>query len=177
MQKAIKYTIFRTTWGYFGLAGTGRGLLRTRLPGPEPEKVKSRLLKDLQAAEYDKTLFKTVQEQITAYFEGTCVNFGLGIPLVLDGFSRFAGSVLTACREIRFGQTISYGRLAKRIGRPLASMAVGGVMAKNPLPLIIPCHRVICANGTLGGFSTQGGVRLKKRLLRFESASKLKDTR
>ena len=169
MQKAIEYTIFRTNWGYFGLAGTGQGLLRSCLPWPEPEKVKSRLLKDLQAAGYDKTLFKTTQEQITAYFEGTCVNFGLDIPLVLDGLSKFAGSVLTACREIRFGETISYGRLAARIGRPSASRAVGGVMAKNPLPLIIPCHRVVCANGKIGGFSTAGGVLLKKRMLELET--------
>lgn len=164
----IRYTIFKTKWGYFGLAGAENALLRTHLPALTPEKVKSRLLANLDTARYDKWLFKTIQQQITAYFEGAYVNFSRDIPIVLDDFSRFARRVLAACRDIRFGQTISYGRLAKKIGRPAAARAVGRVLAKNPLPLIIPCHRVICANGKLGGFSVPGGVALKKRLLLHE---------
>ena len=176
MPKAIKYVIFPTGWGYFGLAGTTRlssskseyGLLRTHLPLAEREKVKCRLLKDLQAAEYDKALFKTLQEQITAYFEGACVNFGRDILLDLTGLTRFTKLVLAGCRDIRFGQTISYGRLAEKIGRPAAARAVGMALAKNPLPLIIPCHRVTYSNGKIGGFSAPDGKNLKKKLLRYE---------
>lgn len=187
MQKALKYTIFKTKWGYFGLAYNKYGLLRTQLPGPEPEKVKSRLLKELrfynkplngsiaqlkpdnlQAAQFDKSFFKTTQEQIIAYFEGTCVNFSGDIPIILDGFSSFCSSVLTACRDIRFGQTTSYRRLAQKVGRASAVRAVGGALAKNPLPLIIPCHRVVYSNGKIGGFSAPGGITLKKRMLELE---------
>ena len=195
MRKAIKYAILKTMWGYFGLAGTEFGLLRTCLPGPEREKVKSRLLKNLSlvnpapSIEFDKTLFKTTQEQVTAYFEGYYVNFDRDIPIVLDGFSTFASRVLTACRDIKFGQTVNYGQLAKMAGRPAAASpvrnsikgrkpqkgkisngarAVGGVLAKNPLPLIIPCHRVIRSDGKIGGFSALGGAKLKAKLLQHE---------
>ncbi len=188
MQKVIKYVIFKTKWGYFGLAGTEHALCQSQLPGPKPEKIESLLLKNLLAPNrvprqsrdrkgavihehrvssinFDKTFFKTLQEQIAAYFEGTCVNFSRDIPLALDGLSSFGISVLTACRAIEFGQTITYGRLAKKSGRPNASRAVGSVLAKNPLPLIIPCHRIIRSDGKIGGFSALGGTNLKKRLL------------
>jgi methylated-DNA-[protein]-cysteine S-methyltransferase len=189
----IRYTIFKTKWGWFGLAGTEKGLLRTCLPATagepaaEREKVKFQLLRNLRPAQYDKNFFKTMQEQITAYFDGAHVNFGKDIPIELYVFSFFAEQVLTACRDIMFGQTITYLGLAKKLGRPIAVRAVGGALAKNPLPLIIPCHRVIrspClrrgklvpAQAGIGGFTTPGGIKLKKRLLQLESASKLKDT-
>jgi len=168
MQKVIKYVIFKTKWGYFGLAGTEYALCRTQLPGPKPEKIKSLLLKNFHNPQLDKTFLRTLQEQITAYFEGVCMNFSRDVPLALEGFSSFGISVLDACRAIEFGQTITYGQLAKKSGRPAASRAVGSVLAKNPLPLIIPCHRVIRSNGKLGGFSAPGGVTLKKRMLELE---------
>jgi methylated-DNA-[protein]-cysteine S-methyltransferase len=168
MQKVTKYVIFKTRWGYFGLAGTEYGLCRTQLPGPKSEKIKSLLLKNMPAAQYDKMFFRTLQEQITAYFKGSCISFSPDIPLVLDGFSSFGISVLTACRAIEFGQKITYGQLAKKSGRFHASRAVGSVLAKNPLPLIIPCHRVIRSDGKMGGFSAPGGIKLKERMLELE---------
>jgi len=168
MQKAVKYTIFKTKWGYFGLAGTEFGLLRSCLPLARREKVKSQLLQNLPYPQYDKALFKTLQGQITAYFDGACVNFSRDIPVVLEGFSAFVQQVLTACRDIRYGWTISYGQLAQKAGNLNAARAVGNALAKNPLPLIIPCHRVVCADGGSGGFSAAGGKKLKRRLLLHE---------
>jgi len=168
MQEATRYTIFKTKWGYFGLAGTKYGLLRTCLPGPELGKIKSQLLENLCAARYDKALFKVLREQITAYFDGAYVNFDKDIPIIADGLSLFAGQVLNACRGIRFGQTTSYAGLAKEIGQPAVYRAVGGVLAKNPLPLIIPCHRVVRSDGKIGGFSAAGGITLKKKMLLHE---------
>jgi len=168
MQKVIKYVIFKTRWGHFGLAGTEYGLCRTQLPGLKPEKIESLLLRNFHQPQFDKTFFRTLQEQISAYFEGACVNFNRDIPLALDGFSTFGVSVLTACRDIEFGQTITYGRLAEKSGRPNASRAAGSTLAKNPLPLIIPCHRVIRSDGRLGGFSAPGGITLKKKMLELE---------
>ncbi len=168
MQKVIKYVIFKTRWGYFGLAGTEYALCRTQLPGPKPEKIKSLLLKNFPHPQLDKTFFKTLQEQITAYFDGVHINFSRDIPLGLDRFSSFGISVLTTCRDIGFGQTISYSGLAKKSGRPNASRAVGSTLAKNPLPLIIPCHRIIRSDGKMGGFSAPGGISFKKKMLELE---------
>ena len=108
MQKTIKYVIFLTKWGHFGLAGTKSALFRTQLPGPEPKKIESRLLKNCRDAQFDDTFFKVLQKQIAAYFEGSCVNFGPDIPVALDGFGVFSREVLTACRDIQFGQRITY---------------------------------------------------------------------
>jgi methylated-DNA-[protein]-cysteine S-methyltransferase len=168
MQKVIKYVIFQTKWGHFGLAGTKSALCRTQLPGPEPKKIESQLLKYLPDAQFDDTFFKTLQERITAYFEGSCVNFSPEIPVAFDGFGGFSREVLTACREIKFGQRITYAGLANMAGRPDASRAVGNALAKNPLPLIIPCHRVLRTDGKMGGFSAPGGISFKKRLLALE---------
>ena len=174
MQKTIKYTIFNTKWGYFGLASTKYALCGTCLPLRKPEKVESHLLKNLSliyresSIELDKTFLRTLQEQITAYFDGSCVNFSPDIPLALDGFGRFFGLVLTACRDIKFGQTISYSELAKKAGQPAASRATGTALAKNPLPLIIPCHRIVRSDGKIGGFSAPGGISLKKKMLELE---------
>jgi methylated-DNA-[protein]-cysteine S-methyltransferase len=168
MQKVIKYTIFKTKWGYFGLAGTENGLLRTCLPLSSPENIKSQLLSISEATLFEKWLFKTVQDQIVAYFEGECVNFSTDIPIVLDGLSDFCSSVLIACRGIKFGQVVTYSAIAKKLGRPSASRAVGNALAKNPLPLIIPCHRIIRSDGQLSGFSSPGGMNTKAKLLKHE---------
>ena len=168
MQKVIKYVIFKTKWGYFGLAGTESALCRTHLPGPESKKIESRLLKNCREAQFDRTYFKTLQKQIASYFEGSCVNFSPNIPIVLDGSSGFSREVLTACRSIKFGWTITYSGLAKKAGRPTSSRVVGNALAKNPLPLIIPCHRVLRTDGKMGGFSAPGGISFKKRMLALE---------
>ena len=164
----IKYAIFKTKWGFFGLAGTKSALCRTQLPGPEPKKIESRLLKNYPGAQFDETFFKILQEKIALYFEGSCVNFSPDIPAALDGFGVFSRKVLTACRKIEFGQRITYAGLAAKAGRPAASRAVGNSLAKNPLPLIIPCHRVLRTDGKMGGFSAPGGISLKKKMLTLE---------
>jgi methylated-DNA-[protein]-cysteine S-methyltransferase len=171
MQKIVKYTIFKTKWGYFGLAAIDNGLLRTALPAASRNKVESQLLRYLPDCRFDRDLFRPVQQRIIAYFDGACADFR-NIPVLLVGFGLFAKSVLKVCRRIAFGQTVTYGRLAAMANSPGAARAVGGALAQNPLPLIIPCHRVICAGGTIGGFSASGGVNLKKRLLKLESSCK-----
>lgn len=166
----MKYVIFRTKWGYFGLAGTDSDLCRTQLPLPEREKIKSQILKNLPEVKFDKSYSKNLQEQIIAYFDGDCVNFGPDIPVVLNSFHGFSYKVLTACRTIEFGRTTTYAGLAKKLKRPAASRAVGNALARNPLPLIIPCHRVVRSDGKLGGFTAPGGLNLKKRLLLHEKS-------
>ncbi|MHC4360813.1 MAG: methylated-DNA--[protein]-cysteine S-methyltransferase [Planctomycetota bacterium] len=164
----MKFTIFETKWGYFGLAGTEKGLFRSHLPAADEKRVRANLLKNLTGTAYDKDLFKSIQRQIAAYFEGRCVNFDTDIPVLTDGLSRFTTLALTACREITYGQTITYGHLTAVIKRPHAARAIGRALSANRLPLLIPCHRVIKSDGSLGGFSPAGGPALKKKLLLHE---------
>ncbi|MGI5878616.1 MAG: methylated-DNA--[protein]-cysteine S-methyltransferase [Christensenellales bacterium] len=103
------------------------------------------------------------EEQLAAYFAGALRIFSL--PLSLTG-SPFSLRVWHACLEIPYGQTLTYGELARRIGAPGAARAVGGALHRNPAPILIPCHRVVGAGGALTGFA--GGVGIKERLLRLE---------
>ena len=103
------------------------------------------------------------RRQLTAYFSGNLKEFDL--PLAA-GVSDFAASVLRETARIPYGETASYGEIASRIGRPSANRAVGGALHKNPLPIVVPCHRVIAANGRLNGYAY--GPDLKKMLLRLE---------
>ncbi|MEA3199669.1 MAG: methylated-DNA-[protein]-cysteine S-methyltransferase [Thermoplasmata archaeon] len=89
----------------------------------------------------------------------------------LAGVSPFDQEALRELRRVRAGQTVTYGDLAKRLGKgPGASRAVGGAMARNPLPIVIPCHRVVQAGGALGHYSGFGGVATKLRLLQLEGS-------
>jgi len=150
------------------MAGSEKGLLRTCLPGPKYEGIEARLLKNFPLARFNSSFFNHVQDQMTAYFAAATVDFSPEIPIDLTELTPFQTAVLRACRQVRLGRTITYGQLAEKIGKPKAARAVGNALAKNPLPLIIPCHRVLAANNKLGGFSAPGGKNLKVRLLKHE---------
>ncbi len=104
--------------------------------------------------------------QLREYFNGSRTEFDL--PLAPEG-TPFQCAVWRQLQEIPYGETISYGELAKRVGNPKASRAVGAANGKNPIPIVIPCHRVIGSNGKLTGFG--GGLPTKEALLALESAS------
>jgi methylated-DNA-[protein]-cysteine S-methyltransferase len=168
--RQLKYAVFNTEWGFFGLIGTEKVLLRTHLPISSRKKLELRLLNNLESAQFDPDYQLRLQQQITSYFQGSYVNFNGSVRLGLDNFTPFTQAVLRACGKIRFGQTTTYGQLAKLADHPKAARAIGQVMAKNPLPLIIPCHRIIRYDGKLGGFSASGGIKLKQRLLKLEAS-------
>ena len=113
--------------------------------------------------EPDSGPFTAVIEQLDEYFAGQRKEFDL--PLRLDG-TPFQRTVWAALREIPYGETTSYGELADRIGKPTASRAVGLANGKNPIGIIVPCHRVVGANGSLTGYG--GGLERKQHLLDFE---------
>jgi methylated-DNA-[protein]-cysteine S-methyltransferase len=83
--------------------------------------------------------------------------------------SPFQAKIWKRCRNIPFGRTVSYSELASKAGSPDAARAVGNCMARNPIPLIVPCHRVVCASGEVGFYSAPGGSQMKRRLLALES--------
>lgn len=105
--------------------------------------------------------------RLERYAEGEPIDFA-DVPLALDHLTPFALRVAKECRRIGWGQVTSYKELAARSGSPGAARAVGSVMAKNCFPLIVPCHRVLAADGELGGYSAPDGVTMKRRLLAME---------
>ena len=110
---------------------------------------------------------KPLQEalcELKAYFAGKLKTFSLNLCLNVRPFQK---EVLTALRKVPYGETISYGKLAEKIGNPKASRAVGQANARNPIPIVIPCHRVIGSNGKLTGFG--GGIDVKQALLDLEN--------
>lgn len=109
------------------------------------------------------TPFPETRQQLTAYFAGQRTTFDL--PLALRG-TQFQQRVWTALTGIPYGQTVSYGELAQRLGQPNASRAVGLANGRNPISIIVPCHRVIGANGKLTGYG--GGIGRKEALLALE---------
>ena len=165
----LKYAIFETKWGFFGIAGTGKFLLRTHLPARSPKIVEKRLLIGFEEPHLQPNYRLSLQKRIKSYFEGKKLDDFTDVPVKIQLTGAFSIKVLTACRKIKPGKKVSYCQLARSASNPQAARAVGSTLAKNPLPLIIPCHRVIRSDGQIGDFSATGGQKLKKKLLRFEA--------
>ena len=121
----------------------------------------------------DRAAVETALTELDAYFSGQQRRFSLQIDL--RGATAFTARVLRATRRIPFGSLLSYGEVAKRIGSPGASRAVGGALGRNPVPIIVPCHRVVAHGGKLGGFT--GGVEVKRALLEIEGHAREQNLR
>lgn len=113
---------------------------------------------------YNEKPLAIARQQLQEYFAGDRKDFDL--PLRLDG-TEFQVKVLKALQKIPYGETVSYGEIAKRIGKPKAVRAVGAANGRNPIPIVVPCHRVIGSGGDLTGFG--GGLDTKEALLRLEA--------
>lgn len=109
------------------------------------------------------------RQELRQYFSGGLQTFT--VPLDFSRWQGFAAKVYTLLCAVPYGETITYGELARRAGQPAAARAVGGIMARNPLPIILPCHRVIAANGALTGYSGGAGIDTKIFLLNHEKTS------
>jgi len=164
----IKYAIVPTSWGEVLLAGGSRGLCGLALPPARKCDGHRRAKKLWNGCAHASSLLQDLQELIIRYFDGDPVD--LSVPVDLSALTDFQRKVLTTTKQLKFGQTISYANLAKSIGQPGATRAVAQALGRNPIPLVIPCHRVVAGDG-LGGFSAEQGVKLKKRLLDLEGAA------
>jgi O-6-methylguanine DNA methyltransferase len=122
------------------------------------------LVRDGPAAD----VLATARPALQQLLDGMPVATG-AIPIDLDDRPRFDRVVLDAVREIGWGETASYGAIARRIGAPRASRAVGGALGRNPISLVIPCHRVIAADGTIGGYGGDGWLDRDHQLARKEA--------
>jgi methylated-DNA-[protein]-cysteine S-methyltransferase len=165
--KQYAYSIFKTKWGWFGLLANEKGLLRACLPMDSKVAVENILLDGIGRALSDRKRFCDIENAVSAYYEGHEVDFS-GVEVDLEAFTPFQQKVLRALREVKQGKTVTYGYLAELAGSPKAARAIGGCMARNPIPLIIPCHRVMGADGSLTGFSGFGGTQTKRLMLRLE---------
>ncbi len=159
------YTTFLTEAGWTGLIGSSSGICRTTLPEKSHDRIIQALglTEDIQesSADYFTDLIQTFMN----FYRGWPVQFSVKIDF--SGVSSFQKSVYQAAMAVPYGETVSYGWIAKYIGKPLAARAVGQALGRNPLPIVIPCHRVLAAQGKLGGFG--GGLPLKQYLLKLES--------
>ena len=111
-------------------------------------------------------ILNSAVQQLQEYLEGKRKIFNL--PIEWDLIKPFDQAILRACQQIPFGKVVSYGELGTMAGKPHSARAVGGVMARNPIPLVIPCHRVVNARGELHGYSARGGLNTKSWLLQLE---------
>ena len=164
----MRYTLLDTELGQMGLVDSGTGLRRIVLPRPAKGTVLKWIMECYPGAIADPTSFGDLPQRLKSYVEGERVSFD--DKLDLADTSLFRRAVWEATRAIPYGQTRSYGEVARWIGKPRASRAVGQALSKNPLPIVVPCHRVIGKDGDLTGF--EGGLELKKSLLQIEASSR-----
>lgn len=180
---AAAFTTCRAPWGTLHVAATAAGIVAVGLAEETPvfvDDLARRLhgtvlpAEDTEVpAEWRATLDEATR-QIAEFFAGERRAFELPIDLRVSEWDRL---VLTGAARLAFGETASYGQLARYIGRPGAAQAVGGAMGRNPVPILIPCHRIVGANGALGGYGgstwadRQTGLAIKRTLLAIEGST------
>jgi methylated-DNA-[protein]-cysteine S-methyltransferase len=170
MTEARQYTLFDTAIGPCALAFTPRGIDAVGLPDRSRAALAARFnqLADRAAVPLPREL-RAIVEAIVAHLRGELQEFAQ-VRVDLEHASPFERRVYARTRAIPAGETLEYGALAAELGGVGLSRAVGQALGRNPVPLIVPCHRVVRAGGELGGFSATGGAALKRRLLSIEGA-------
>lgn len=165
-----RYFVFETASGFCAIAWSDAGIARFHLPtstAAATERSLRRRLIDAEAGTPPAEVMAVIAAA-KRYFAGEKVDFS-NVSLDLGGQDEFFRKIYAAARRLGWGETTTYGSLAKELGAgPEAARDVGQAMAKNPLPLLIPCHRVLAAGGKLGGFSAPGGAATKQRMLEME---------
>ncbi len=159
---------FETSLGWIALLWCGQKLRQVSFGHASQQKALAALCPQLAATAARRNLQPELVRRMLGYTQGEPESFA-DVALDFDGLSRFQQRVLRCCQRIAYGCTVSYGRLAAMAGYPGAARAVGNCMASNRFPLVVPCHRVVAADGSLGKFSAPGGTALKRRLLAMEA--------
>ena len=156
---SASYDIFETPLGWMGALATPEGLRRTTLPQASPDECYALLGDEVRAADPEPDRFEGVKAGLARYFLAEPMTFD-DEPIDVHDSPPFHREAWKACRSIPRGETRSYKWLAANAGRPAAARAAGQAMARNPLPIIVPCHRVIASDGHLGGFG-RGSTQLE----------------
>ena len=167
INKGLKYITFDTDNGWLGILGSAKGLLRTTLPHRSAKEAEQLLGDRVSQAIWSADFFNDLIQRLRVYFGGHRVVFP--DELDLSQATAFQREVWEITGLIPYGETRSYTWVARQLGKAGAARAVGRALSGNPLPIIIPCHRVVAYDGKLGGFS--GGLEMKRYLLRLEASA------
>ena len=173
MNAAASYTLFDTAIGRCGIAWRSGLVVSSALPGADDAATVLNLVRrlpDASEAEPEGVAAEAI-ELVRRLLGGEAVDLSV-IPVDLGACPDFEHRIYTLLREVPTGATVTYGELAERAGSPGAARAVGMAMGRNPVPIIVPCHRVLASSGRSGGFSAPGGVTTKFRILQIEQAGR-----
>ena len=163
----VAYDLTDSPIGPLLVAATERGLCEIAFdPDPEAEVERLARLHGVRVLRSPRPV-NEARRELDEYFEGRRQEFDL--PVDLSALPAFQQSVLAELRRVRYGQVDTYGGLAARIGKPKAARAVGGALNRNPVPIVVPCHRIVGADGSLTGYA--GGLERKRALLALEQAA------
>ena len=165
--RVLHYTLFPSELGWMGLLGSAATVHRLTFGHKTATVARAALGAESKGAMRDDVWFGELVERLQAYAGGAREAF-LDVTVSYEGFTDFQRAVVEECRHIPPGTALSYGDLAKTAGRPGAARAVGNVMRKNRVPLIVPCHRVVASGGKLHNYSAPGGQATKRKLLQME---------
>jgi methylated-DNA-[protein]-cysteine S-methyltransferase len=166
-----RFTLFQTAIGCCGIAWSELGVTGVQLPEASSAKTRARMLRRFPGAREAEPPpeVQRAANGIVALLRGEASDLST-IVLDLDGVPPFHRRVYEVARTIRPGATLTYGELAARLGEPGMAREVGQALGRNPFAVIVPCHRVVAAGGQTGGFSANGGVATKLRILSIEGA-------
>lgn len=165
----VDLAVFETELGWFGLVGQNGAAIRLYIGHQNPADLHKKMNREFADVTIDEFDWNPIlRQQLEDYACGLPVNFSQVKTSYIQQ-TAFQTAVVKAAKRIGYGKTCSYGELARAAGSPGAARAVGSVMSSNPLPIIVPCHRVLAAGGKLGGFSAPRGIQLKKQMLALES--------
>jgi len=164
-----RYGLFDTVLGVCAIAWNARGISCVILPDRTPLLTENRLRKELPGADRAEPprWIAALARRIASHLAGKAQDFR-DVALDMTRTPPFYRRVYERLREVRSGSTVTYAELARRAGSPRAARAIGRAMAKNPFAIVVPCHRVLCKSGEVGGFSALGGSKTKLWLLARE---------
>lgn len=168
----LKYCTFNIGMGWLGTLGSAKGLLCVTLPQHSIQDARRLLGDRVNHATWSPHWFEDLIERFGFYFSGHKVDFP--DELDLSAATSFQRKVWETTRLVPYGETRSYAWVAEQIRKPAAARAVGQALAGNPLPVIIPCHRVLRTDGNLGGYSGGLGLETKKQLLSLETSASIR---
>ena len=166
----MRYDVFETEMGWVAVVMNDIGVVRMSLPEPVMERAYDHVRPEIEHAELDPDFVTDVRTMVQAYCAGSDVDL-TEIPVDMTEMSPFFKKAREACRSIPSGETRTYAWLAEQAGNVRAARGAGQAMAKNPVALLVPCHRVIGSDGELHGFGGGVGLPMKERLLRMEAGT------
>jgi methylated-DNA-[protein]-cysteine S-methyltransferase len=169
MSSLQNYHVFETPLGWLGIAWSEKGLTQLQLPSHDRTATERRLQRrTVDGVESDPPAWVAeIVETLKRYAAGEQVDFS-SVPVDLAGIDAFRLAIYDAARKLAFGETTTYGELAARAGYPGEARDTGQALGQNPVPIVVPCHRILAAGNKIGGFSAPGGSATKEKLLNME---------